>query len=664
MNTDSSTGIESSSSEYSYTGERHYEEEIIDSDEQFFRSVAIEDVNDEYLANLKERIKKPEVPVFLQFNNICYDIKVGKKKERRSILKNISGKVAPGEFMAIMGPTGSGKTTLLSILSDRVKSGVTGDIIINGRAPTVNYKRQFGYIQQDDLMFGNLTVQQTFDFTANIALPDHLSAQEKKDAVEEMFDVLGLEKARDTQIGGYGSRGISGGERKRVNIGNQLIKKPSLILLDEPTSGLDTSTALNLVKMLKAMCAAGMTVVTTIHQPSSQIFELFDTLLLMVDGRSIYYGKANKAITYFSSLGLQCEQFYNPADFMMGLILKEEISNKQGRSLKGAMISEYKKRIGYDVHEITSKREMKKLKKCQERQDQLIHDTNAEYPTSFGTQFVQLFKRSWFDLAKVYLTGLNLFQIVCIAVIAGAMWFQNPYEEANLRDLIGSLFFVSVSASGMFPAFTTLFNFPKEKNVVVKERNDGLYRLSSYFISKVFAEIPYLVVFPFIFGVIAYLMCGFILRPVNVIGFFGSLMAGAFASSGFGLAVSAAIDDPPKAPTIALVFLIAFMILGGFYVSLAELPIYFTWLSYLSFFKWTYNGLLCSQFVGTNITQDLNTTSFYDNYPDFIPGEAILEGQFVQFLGSGYNVLMLLGFGVMFRILSFVILFFTLKPKK
>jgi len=346
---------------------------------------------------------------------------VNVKKEKLKILHKVSGHAVPGEFLAIMGPTGSGKTTLLNVLAERLTHNVSGKILVNGLPPTKNFKRQCALVQQEDILFPNLTVEQTLNFTASLRLPDEMGPAQKRERVNNIIDMLNLGKAKKTIIGGPYRRGISGGEKKRVNIGNQLLTDPTLIFLDEPTSGLDTSSAINLLQILKGMASFGYCIVASIHQPSSQMFELFDKLLFLVEGRNIYFGKANEAIDYFSRIGLKCERFYNPADFMMGLILKEELSKIKGESLKAKLLLDYKENIyPQKVHKIREEDEhnFNKCKKAQEKKPSNV----AEFAVSPLTQYTTLLKRSFFIAKGEYLTIYNFSQIFFVAAIVGILW--------------------------------------------------------------------------------------------------------------------------------------------------------------------------------------------------------------------------------------------------
>ena len=218
-----------------------------------------------------------------------------------------------------MGPSGSGKTSLLSILGGRTPKGATvaGAILFNGAPLTKRAKRQLGFVLQDDLLYESLTVAETLRYAAALRLPRSMTAAQKRDRVDAVISALGLGKCRDTIVGGFFRRGISGGERKRVSVGHELLINPSVLLLDEPTSGLDSTTAMRLVTTLRALAAGGRAVATTIHQPSSRLFQMLDKLLMLSEGHAIYYGASGVAADWFHRLGFTLPYGVNAADFLL-----------------------------------------------------------------------------------------------------------------------------------------------------------------------------------------------------------------------------------------------------------------------------------------------------------------------------------------------------------
>eukprot|EP01119_Soliformovum_irregulare_P011617 TRINITY_DN2930_c0_g1_i2.p1 TRINITY_DN2930_c0_g1~~TRINITY_DN2930_c0_g1_i2.p1 ORF type:complete len:584 (-),score=153.78 TRINITY_DN2930_c0_g1_i2:408-2123(-) len=471
-------------------------------------------------AIMEVKMQEADTPIVLQFKDLNYTITTKKSKPfggegsknvlhwianhvwhrtesvQRQILTNVTGKVMPGEILAIMGPTGSGKTTLLGLLAKRVNKGVTGEILVNGQPPSKDFKRQVAFVLQDDVFFPNLTVSQTLECTAQLRLPKRYTRKEKSQRVDEMISLLNLAKAKNTIIGGPFTRGVSGGERKRVNIGNELLTNPGIILLDEPTSGLDTSTALNLMKVLKKMAGMGYTVVTTIHQPTSQMFQLFDKLMLLVDGNVCYYGKAEEAVDYFAGLGLECETYSNPADFMMGMILEEEL--RKTSDVKLQLMDRYRQ---YSETEDTSSLTATEKVQLEKIQKNARENPAPKYPTTFFQQFYVLLGRGFYQAKGNNLARLPFLQVIVIALFVGFFWYHLPRSEERIQDKFGVIFFTVVFAGGFTPLLNTVFNFPPERAVLIRERSSGAYRLISYFLSKNVAELPFVFLFPALFFV-------------------------------------------------------------------------------------------------------------------------------------------------------------------
>lgn len=266
----------------------------------------------------------------MQFEDLAYTIKAPFEKENglispksntnRILLNGVSGVVRPGELLAMLGPSGSGKTTLLTALAGRLPGKILGSITYSGQPFTSSIKRKTGFVTQDDVLYPHLTVIETLTYAALLRLPKNLTHEEKIEQVELIMTELGLSNCRDSIVGGPLIRGVSGGERKRVSIGQEMLVNPSLLLLDEPTSGLDSTTALRIMSTLKALARGGRSVVITIHQPSSRLYWMFDKVVVLSDGCPIYSGQTGQVMEYFSSIGhVPGYNFMNPADFLLDL---------------------------------------------------------------------------------------------------------------------------------------------------------------------------------------------------------------------------------------------------------------------------------------------------------------------------------------------------------
>ncbi|OAY82738.1 ABC transporter G family member 18 [Ananas comosus] len=273
----------------------------------------------------------------LEFQNLSYSIIKKQKKDGVKIkkaaylLNDISGQALRRQVTAILGPSGAGKSTFLDALAGRIAKGsLEGSVSIDGRPVTTSYmKKVSSYVMQDDQLFPMLTVFETFMFAAEVRLSPSLSQHEKKQRVWELLEQLGLQSTAQTYIGDEGRRGVSGGERRRVSIGIDIIHKPSLLFLDEPTSGLDSTSAYSVVEKVKDIAKGGSIVLMTIHQPSFRIQMLLDRLIILARGRLIYQ-EANCLPAHLAGFGRQsgCE---NSIEYLLDVI-KEYDESTSGSS--------------------------------------------------------------------------------------------------------------------------------------------------------------------------------------------------------------------------------------------------------------------------------------------------------------------------------------------
>ncbi|XP_057534010.1 ABC transporter G family member 28-like [Amaranthus tricolor] len=251
------------------------------------------------------------------------DLTLTLKGKNKNLLRGITGKLMPGRVSAVMGPSGAGKTTFLSAVTGKATGcNVAGQILINGKNESVHsYKRIIGFVPQDDIVHGNLTVEENLRFSARCRLPDDLPKAEKVLVVERVIEALGLQAIRDSLVGTVEKRGISGGQRKRVNVGLEMVMEPSLLILDEPTSGLDSSSSLLLLRALRREALEGVNICMVIHQPSYALFKMFDDFILLAKGGlTVYHGSTKKVEEYFTGLGITVPERVTPPDHYIDIL--------------------------------------------------------------------------------------------------------------------------------------------------------------------------------------------------------------------------------------------------------------------------------------------------------------------------------------------------------
>ncbi|KAI9348737.1 hypothetical protein DFJ73DRAFT_796357 [Zopfochytrium polystomum] len=257
-----------------------------------------------------------------QFSDLGLTLPSGK-----TVLKGVNGQIKGGTMTAIMGPSGAGKTTFMSVLMGKVKR-TRGELKINGMvAEMETFRKIIGYVPQEDVMLRELTVRENIEYAARVRLPSSWAKQDIDSHIDNVLTALNLNGVANSQIGDELTRGISGGQRKRVNIGLELAAVPLAIFLDEPTSGLDATAALDVALNLRAVARLGLTVVSVIHQPRVEIFETFDEVLMIAPGgRTAYLGPVRHVQQYFEALGFYFLPSSNPADVLMDILMGKGVA--------------------------------------------------------------------------------------------------------------------------------------------------------------------------------------------------------------------------------------------------------------------------------------------------------------------------------------------------
>ena len=407
----------------------------------------------------------------------------------KTILDGVSGSASPGQVLALMGPSGSGKTSILDVLSGR-STRDSGIITLDGEIVTdrvmKKLKKRVAYVKQSDLFFGHLTVRDQLTYTAFLRLPSSWPKAEKVAEVDRIIRQLRLTKCANTPI-----HMISGGEKKRVNIGSELLTDPAIILLDEPTSGLDSTSAVALMRILDSLAREeGKTIVTSIHQPSSAVFFGFDKLMLLADGNVVYFGTPRGSLEHVSRAGLDCPAGYNAADHHMDLLVvdsaidrdddveeeggetrdeygdngwkREELPAKASlrRRTSGGTTTKQKLIDSWDA-EASAKRieeegaedaanfggpigtdggNGRRMSRRLSRRQSIVMSEKS-FNSSWWTQYTVLVHRSMKNSRSAIFTPLNLIKAGAIGFMCGLLWFQMPYTESTVFDRSSYYFF-------------------------------------------------------------------------------------------------------------------------------------------------------------------------------------------------------------------------------
>ncbi|KAL4431462.1 hypothetical protein ABPG75_006718 [Micractinium tetrahymenae] len=534
------------------------------------------------------------------------------KKEKISLLQNVSGFLLPGEMSALMGPSGSGKSTLLDVLSGRKTVGeLQGQVAFAGNKPTRNFLRRFtGYVEQFDTLLGTLTVEEMLMYTADLKRPMHQSRQDKQAAVDELIDVLALEPCRSVLIGSAMSKGISGGQAKRVNIGIALVTNPRVLFLDEPTSGLDSYTANEVMTVVKSLATMGITVCATIHSPTPYCFNLFDRMLLLLRGQVAYFGPNGKmAIEYFRD---QCPHLEglkdgeNEAEWIVDLTTQ---ADRQGRAA--------------DFGAAYAKSELKTAAEAEiERQLAMASDLDEatradlavkrETVTPFWWALRTLLKYRTTKNYKSpdYLGPRIADKLIFSLIIFTLFWKVGNDLSGNNITNISAVLFMWVC----LPAFGAASYVPAivlERPLFVRERNDGLYRVITYLVAKMVEELGIALINSIIFSNIVF-------WALQLQGSFALFWLIYFLTLSTGIVLAyfiAALSPNMDVANAALpTYVVSLLFFSGFLIRFDAIPNYWKWYAYIDVLRYAWGSLMANQFAGERNVVWVDNESVLDLY--------------------------------------------------
>ncbi|KAM9188779.1 broad substrate specificity ATP-binding cassette transporter ABCG2-like isoform 1-T2 [Mergus octosetaceus] len=573
----------------------------------------------------RESLRSPRGSV-VSFHNIQYSIKQSsgflcrRKTVEKKILQNVYGIMKPG-LNAILGPTGSGKSSLLDVLAARKDpAGLSGEVLIDGIPQPPNFKCISGYVVQDDVVMGTMTVRENLHFSAALRLPSSISFQEKEERVTQIISELGLSKVANSKVGTELIRGVSGGERKRTNIGMELITEPPVLFLDEPTTGLDASTANAVLILLKKLSRRGRTIIFSIHQPRYSIFKLFDSLTLLALGKVLYHGPANQALDYFSSIGYECEPFNNPADFFLDIIngdstavaANKEVNEpvdtgKEVNSENGVVEQNVVSSVVDVLHQKYLNSSLYQSTKEALAKVELGRGSNHKvskqgheitYANGFFTQLYWVSKRSLKNLIRNPQASVAQIAVtIILALVVGAIFFGVKLDQSGIQNRVGSLFFVTTNQC--FSSVSAIELFIRDKKLFVHQYTSGYYRVSAYFLALMIGDLlPMRTAPAIIFSCITYWMIGYQAVAGRFFFFMLALILVSYTATAMSLAISAGMEVVAVANLLITICFVLMLIFSGLLVNLPSVMGWLNWLKYFSIPRYGLTALQVNELRG------------------------------------------------------------------
>ncbi|KAL5982249.1 ATP-binding cassette sub- G member 1 [Asimina triloba] len=587
-------------------------------------------------------LREEEGGVFVTWEDLWVTAWNGKAGSK-AILQGLTGYAQPGQVLAIMGPSGCGKSTLLDALAGRLgsKTRQSGEIVINGRKQALAYGTS-AYVTQDDALMTTLTVREAVYYSAQLQLPNSMPKSEKKERAETTIREMGLQDAMDTRIGGWASKGLSGGEKRRVSICIDILTRPKLLFLDEPTSGLDSAASYHVMNRIVGLSKQGRrTIIASIHQPSGDVFDLFDTLGLLSSGRTVYFGPAASAIE-----DIEQGSRAKPTPEVIEVLVSSYHSSVTCQQVSMRIANICKMKLG-------------ELEKGSQ--------------SSFLTQSVVLTRRSFVNKNRdlgCYWLRLVIFIAVCLCIGNVYNNIGNSFRSIQTRGsmLVFVAAFLTSLTIGGFPSFV------EEMKVFGQERLNGHYGAGAFVIGNTFSSIPYLVVVSVVPGSIAYFLVELQRGTTHFLYFSLVLFVCMMLVESLMMIVAGFIPDFLMGMMTGAGIQGLMILNGGFFRLPRDLPNPF-WkypMYYIAFHKYAIQGFYKNELMGLTFPND------QAGGPPTITGEQVLENMWQVEMGHSkwVDLGILIGMVLLYRLIFLGILkviekgkpmmraIFAVSPKK
>eukprot|EP01084_Bolivina_argentea_P263826 446696_1 len=630
-----------------------------------------------------DQISTPnDFQIYVSWKNLQFQVPdPNDKKQTKMILNDLSGCAKPGEVIGMIGPSGSGKSSFLNCIAGRNTEGVSGEILFNDVQRPLNFARFTGYVIQDDLYFESLTVHETLKFAASLKLSKEFTKKHRQERIDSIIDELDLHNCRDTIIGGIGS-GISGGERRRLAIGLEIINEPKLLLLDEPTSGLDSASALMVGNILKRLARQhNITILCTVHQPRYSLATMFDKLYFLGKGHELYFGPSiPKCLPFFEDAGFKCPEYDNPADFLLDLVnttpngngtaakdedAKHEAENDQTTTIINMddteqhiqMIGDQRDKI---IMQLSAAYQASEYRKAATQMTvpshlhgDIIFKTIASefYITPVFNQITVVSHRSFIHkFREPIATMTQAFNAIIMPLLFGSIYWQLDLSTQSAFDRISAIALMVLTIS-FFP-MDVLMLFPLERDIFNREQAAGMYRPFSFFVGRTIAETPQHLIFGWIMGTIAYWMYGLQNDTEHYLTFMLIVEAMVLAASGLMIAFSAMAQSLEQSNLVATFFLLLFMLFDGNWISLDKVPVYWRWIRHISCLGYASQAAIVNEYKGLHfVCSEWEMERGY--CLDDITGESIIYNRGMEDVDVMFNIMMLFILAAAYRVVAF-----------
>ncbi|KAK3938488.1 P-loop containing nucleoside triphosphate hydrolase protein [Diplogelasinospora grovesii] len=607
----------------------------------------------------------------ITWTGVTVTVKDRETKQPKTIVENVSGIVEAGEICALMGPSGCGKTTLLNVLGSRPvgpTQKVEATVLVNGHKPSRNAFREMSrFVEQEDALIGSLTVRETLDFSSRLATSTKsLSKKERVARIEGLLETFGLREQANTLIGTPIRKGISGGQKRRVGVASQLITSPKILFLDEPTSGLDSAASWEVINYLKGVAKRNnLIVIASIHQPSTSVFNLFDKLLLLSQGKPHYFGPVAAVSEHYESLGRPVPLHVNPAEFLLELVnidfsLDRVSAAQRLEEMQAAWAASHRaEQVATAIAAATSQTTSHSRSPSPGGGDnEEVVEKKPSLPGLTITLLHRSFVKSYRDVVAY---GIRIAMYTGLAIMMGTVWLRLDATQASIIPLTNAIFFGSAFMSFMAVAYCPAYL--EDYTQYVKERHNGLYGATELIVSNFFIGIPYLFLISLIFSSISYWLSNF--QPTATAFFTWVLWLFLDLLAAEGLVVFMTSLFPSFVISLALVAFAngLWMSVDGFMVPPTILNVFYKYVfHYWGYQKYVFENMMVNEFANRvyscATTADGCQCMWQTDLADqcLIRGQGVLDqyGYKPGYMGKDVGIMM--GIIVGYRVAAWIVL--------
>ncbi|KAJ6991090.1 ABC transporter G family member 5 [Populus alba] len=575
----------------------------------------------------------------------------------RHVLKDVYCKAKPWEILAIVGPSGAGKSSLLEVLAGKL-TPQSGSFFVNQNPINkAQFKKFSGYVTQKDTLFPLLTVEETLMFSAKLRL--RLPQDQLSSKVKFLMHELGLDHVAMTRVGDDRVRGISGGERRRVSIGVDVIHDPEVLLLDEPTSGLDSTSALQIIDMLKLMAETrGRTIILSIHQPGFRIVKLFNSVLLMANGSVLHHGTVDQLGVNLRTMGMQLPLHANVIEFALESIDTVQQQRKvlqqetQPQLLSSSTTKSLQKKV--EVGESRSgKFTLQQLFQQAKVVDEESIDFGFDFPLGFANSRLQetlilthRFSKNIFRTKELF--ACRTIQMLISGLVLGSIFYNLKDDLTGAEERVGLFAFILTFLLSCTTEALPIFL--QEREILMKETSCGSYRVSSYAIANGLVYLPFLLILAILFSIPLYWLVG--LNP-NFMAFMHFLLLIwliLYTANSVVVCFSALVPNFIVGNSVISGVMGSFFLFSGYFISKHGIPNYWIFMHYISLFKYPFEGFLINEFSNSGKCLEYMFGKCMVSAEDLLREEGYGED------GKWRNVVVMVCFILVYRFISYVIL--------